>query len=180
MFDPSDVGWLLRVVAVMGVIALALAVCAKLLEAKYLRDMSSDADASGASSRTPHANYHAQGLAHASVNWGVSIFFTGVSFVLLVDADDDGRGLVSAIIAMVFAIVFFVESRRSRSDMLEQTRLLRAEEDERRRSEEHLAMVQLISEGADRDKILMELLRQQGSPLALQPSSQPPGQPRGT
>jgi hypothetical protein len=178
MFDPSDVGWLLRVVAVMGVIAVALAVCAKLLERKYLRDMSNDPDAKG-SPATPHANYHAQGLAHASVNWGVSIFFTGVSFVLLVDADDDGRGLISAIIAMVFAIVFFVESRRSRSDMLEQTRVLRAEEDERRRSEEHLAMVQLISEGADRDKILIELLRQQGSALALKSSSPGSTQPRG-
>jgi hypothetical protein len=175
MFDPSDVGWLLRVVAVMGVIALALAVCAKLLEAKYLRDMSAESEGSGAVSRPPQANYHAQGLAHASVNWGVSIFFTGVSFVLLVDADDDGRGLVSAIIAMVFAVVFFVESRRSRSGMLEQTRLLRAEEDERRRSEEHLAMVQLISEGADRDKMVIELLRQHGGPLALRSSS--PGSP---
>jgi hypothetical protein len=166
MFDAEDVQWLLAVVAVMALIALGLATWSTHLENRYARGMvDPDAESEGGSqARSPHAVYHAQALAQSAVSYGVSMFFAGLGFVLLVDADNDGRGLAAAIIALLLAVVFFVESRKSRTGLLEQTRALRAEDEDLRRAEERYRLVTLVTEGPERDKLVADLLLQ-GEPL---------------
>jgi hypothetical protein len=113
-------------------------VYSRYLERSYASNMESEDDggAAGPHPDQPSMRYHAQVLAQAAVSYYVSLFFAGLGFVLVVDADGDGRGLASAIIALVLAVVFFVESRRSRAGMLEQTLAMQAEVEQRRQDGE--------------------------------------------
>jgi hypothetical protein len=172
MIDRDDVLWLLAVAVIVAVVVAVLAFYSTHLERRYASDME---PADGGEDAGPHPDrppvrYHAQVLAQAAVSYYVSLFLVGLGFVILVDTDGDGRGLAAALIAMVLAVVLFVESRRSRAGMLEQTRALQAEGEERRREGERIRLLQLVSDDDVRNRLVAELLR--GEPAAHEPDPQ--------
>jgi hypothetical protein len=158
MLDADDVQWLLVAVGSVAAIVVVLAVYANRLERRYTRELSA---ARGSEEPEPDelpVRYHAQVLAQAGVSYYISLLFAGLGFLVLVDSGGSGRGTVAAILTEAVAALFFIESRKSRSAMLEQTRALRAEGDERRREEERARLIAMVTEGEARDRLLSELV----------------------
>lgn len=170
MLDQDDVQWLLVVALIVAAVVAGLAWYANHLEGSYADDMDPDdggKDGGPQPPDQPPVRYHAQVLAQAAVGFYVSLFFALVGFVLLVD--DDSRGLASAIVAIVLAIVFFVESRRSRTGMLEKTLQVRAE---------RIRLIELVTDEEERNRLISELLQpgRPGGPDAPGSPPPPPGQ----
>lgn len=152
MLDGDDLSRLLLVAAVVGVLVVLVAVYCNHLERRYAAEMvipEAEEDAGPPAPDQPPVRYHAQVLAQAAVSYSISLFFALLGFVLLVDADEDGHGLASAIIAIALAVLFAVESRSSRSGMLDKTRALQAE---------RIKLLTMVSDDDARNKLIADLM----------------------
>jgi len=166
MLDAQDVRWLLIAVASVSAIVVLLGSYGNHLERRYVRELQPPGEDIHPDGDELPVRYHAQALAQAWVSYYVSLFFIGLAFILVVGADN-GRGL-AAVVTVVLAVIFFVESRKSRASMLEQARAHRAEDDDRRRDEERLRLIEMVSEGEARDRLVRKLM------LRLEPSEAEP------
>lgn len=178
MLDAEDVRWLLIAVGSVAAIVVVLAVYANRLERRYsneLRAARGD-DHDPAVDELP-VRYHAQVLSQASVSYYISLLFAGLGFLILVDSGGSGRGTVAAVLTELVAALFFIESRKSRASMLEQTRALRAESEERRREEERARLIEMVSEGEARDRLLSELVLSLDTVRAAEPARRPAAPP---
>ena len=159
MVDGDDVLWLLVVSLVIACVVALVAWYASYLERRYIRDLDrpGGGETAGPQPDQPPTRYHAQVLAQSAVSYYVALFFAVLGFVLVVDADGDGRGLASAVIALLLAVVFLVESRRSRAGMLEHVLALRAEGDKRLHERERLKAIELVNDDDQRAQLVRDI-----------------------
>jgi len=174
MVDVADVRWLLIAVASVSAVVVVIGLLGNRLEQRYALELRPPSDEPEQEPDELPVRYHAQVLAQAWVSYYVCLFFTGLAFVLLV-ASDESRGLLVALVTVILAAIYFVESRKSRASMLEQARALRAEDDDRRREEERMRLIALVSDGDARDRLVRELvLRLDHATGDAQPASPQP------
>lgn len=177
MLDAADVRWLLTAVGSVSAIVVLLAVYGSHLERRYTKELEPEAgdDHEGAASDGLPGRYHGQALAQAWVSYYICLFFAGLGFILLVGSDD-GRGVVVAVITVAVSALFFIESRKSRATMLEQSLAMRAEQDERRREESRIRLIGMVSEPEARDRLVTELVMRRDT-VDADASRPRPGQP---